>query len=173
MTITERVGDRQSKQKGAAPLPSATATGRTTVGNPSAHTGKAPQNPQTPANIYKWSRPLLTGSGSQTEFDVTPRKQTPEEFLTGARTHIRNSADRLFKARSDSGLVPHNTPSRELTPGVKTAKLNRQIHELTRDVTYRKQKAATCSNRQKHQNGRMRFWPHTHTVHLRRIRRGV
>jgi|ERR1700693_615006 len=38
--------------------------------------------------IYKWSRPLLTGTTPQTEFDVTCRKQTTEKFLTGARTHI-------------------------------------------------------------------------------------
>src|SRR6202046_5213796 len=36
------------------------------------------------------SAPLLTGSGSQTEFDVTHSKQTAEKFLTGPRTHIRN-----------------------------------------------------------------------------------
>jgi hypothetical protein len=38
--------------------------------------------------IYKWSRPLLTGSAPQTEFGLTYRKQTTEKFLTGARTHI-------------------------------------------------------------------------------------
>src|SRR5580658_5703881 len=41
------------------------------------------------AQICKWSRPLLTGTALQTEFDVTSRKQTTEKFLTGARTHIR------------------------------------------------------------------------------------
>jgi hypothetical protein len=41
--------------------------------------------------ICKWSRPLLTGSAPQTEFDVTYRKQTTEKFLTGARTHIRET----------------------------------------------------------------------------------
>jgi hypothetical protein len=38
----------------------------------------------------KWSRPLLTGTAPQTEFDVNCRKQTTEKFLTGARTHISN-----------------------------------------------------------------------------------
>jgi hypothetical protein len=33
---------------------------------------------------------FLTGSASQTEFDVTPTKQTTEKFLTGARTHIKD-----------------------------------------------------------------------------------
>ena len=34
--------------------------------------------------------PFLTGSAPQTEFDVTHSKQTPEKFLTGARTHIKD-----------------------------------------------------------------------------------
>ena len=34
-------------------------------------------------------RPFLTGSGSQTEFDVTHSKQRAGKFLTGARTAIR------------------------------------------------------------------------------------
>ena len=38
-----------------------------------------------------WSRPLLTGTAPQTEFDLTYRKQTTEKFLTGARTHIRKT----------------------------------------------------------------------------------
>jgi hypothetical protein len=37
-------------------------------------------------------RPFLTGSASQTEFDVTRRKQTTEKFLTGARMHIKDLA---------------------------------------------------------------------------------
>jgi hypothetical protein len=41
-----------------------------------------------PATESKWSRPLLTGTDPQTEFDVTYSKQTTEKFLTGARTHI-------------------------------------------------------------------------------------
>ena len=39
-------------------------------------------------------RPFLTGSASQTEFGVTPTKQTTEKFLTGARTHIKDLAIR-------------------------------------------------------------------------------
>jgi hypothetical protein len=35
---------------------------------------------------------FLTGSASQTEFGLTSRKQSPKKFLTGARTHIKNSA---------------------------------------------------------------------------------
>jgi hypothetical protein len=34
---------------------------------------------------------LLTGSALQTEFGLTYRKQTTEKFLTGARTHIRQT----------------------------------------------------------------------------------
>ena len=46
---------------------------------------------QDSVKISKWSRPLLTGSGSQSEFDITHSKQTAEKFLTGARTHISQS----------------------------------------------------------------------------------
>ena len=35
--------------------------------------------------------PVLTGSAPQTEIDVTCSKQTTEKFLTGARTHIRET----------------------------------------------------------------------------------
>jgi hypothetical protein len=34
---------------------------------------------------------FLTGSGPQTEIDVTCSKQTTEKFLTGARTHIKET----------------------------------------------------------------------------------
>jgi len=35
-----------------------------------------------------WSRPLPTGSASQTETDLNSRKRATGEFLTGTRTHI-------------------------------------------------------------------------------------
>ena len=57
-----------------------------TIYNPSIPRKKNPQNSKNPANIYKWSRPLLTGTASQIEFHVTYRKQSAEKFLTGART---------------------------------------------------------------------------------------
>ena len=44
------------------------------------------------SGFCKWSRPLLTESDPQTEFDVTHRKQTTEKFLTEARTHISDFA---------------------------------------------------------------------------------
>jgi len=47
--------------------------------------------PRNLPQIRKWSRPLLTGSALQREFDLTYRKQTTEKFLTGARTHIRET----------------------------------------------------------------------------------
>jgi hypothetical protein len=49
---------------------------------------------------------FLTGSGSQTEFDVTHSKQTTEKFLTGARMHIRN-----FNFSHDSAAQTANRKS--------------------------------------------------------------
>src|ERR1700733_909583 len=43
-----------------------------------------------PRGFNAASAPFLTGSWSQTEFDVTHSKQTTEKFLTGARTHIKD-----------------------------------------------------------------------------------
>ena len=50
-----------------------------------------PVLPPSQLQIRKWSRPLLTESDPQTEFDLTYRKQTTEKFLTEARTHIRET----------------------------------------------------------------------------------
>ena len=52
-----------------------------------------------PPQIHKWSRPLLTESAPQTEFNVNYRKQTTEKFLTEARTHIRGTR---FAQHSDA-----------------------------------------------------------------------
>jgi small-conductance mechanosensitive channel len=54
--------------------------------NPPIANENVSQNPQSPANIFQWSRPLLADSDSQTEIDVTPLEQTTEGFLTEART---------------------------------------------------------------------------------------
>jgi hypothetical protein len=53
--------------------------------NPSIPGKKTLQNSKNLANICKWSRPLLTASDPQTEIAVTPRKQSLEKILTGAR----------------------------------------------------------------------------------------
>jgi hypothetical protein len=54
-------------------------------------------------------RPFLTGSGSQTEIDVTRRKQTTKKFLTGARTHISDSAAQLSKTHPKRTNAPTET----------------------------------------------------------------
>jgi hypothetical protein len=41
------------------------------------------------SQIQRRFSPFLTGSGPQTEFDVTHSKQTTEKFLTGTRTAIK------------------------------------------------------------------------------------
>lgn len=47
--------------------------------------------------------PFLTGSASQTEFDVTPTKQTMGKFLTGARTAIKVAQSRAeFRTESQT-----------------------------------------------------------------------
>jgi hypothetical protein len=69
-----------------------------------------------PARIFAWEpnlvpaneafAPFLTGSDSQTEFDVTPTKQTAGEFLTGSRTHIKDSAaQHVFAPKTDVHTV--------------------------------------------------------------------
>jgi hypothetical protein len=44
-----------------------------------------------PSQNRKWSRPLLPGSAQNIECDVTYTKQTTEDFLPGATTHIRKT----------------------------------------------------------------------------------
>ena len=120
-----------------------------TVCNSAILSKKPPQNAKNPVNIYKLSRLLLTGTAPQTEFDVTSRKQSPKKFLTGARTSFSNRETQLSTALSIPGFVPHDTHSRPPIPGAIEAGLNRQIHGLELSVTYRKQKTASCTNRQK------------------------
>ncbi len=52
-----------------------------------------------PPRIHKWSRPLLPGSAQNVESDVTSTKQTTEDFLPGATTHIRETR---FAQHSDA-----------------------------------------------------------------------
>src|SRR6202046_344273 len=61
-----------------------------------------------PTGFNAASAPFLTGSGSQTEFDVTHSKQTTEKFLTGARMHIKDfDSSHHFRAQScDGGYAP-------------------------------------------------------------------
>jgi len=67
--------------------------------------------------FYKWSRPLLTESDTQTEFIATHRKQKTEKFLTEARTHISDFCSfakfrhaKCAKVR-ESYIAPPPTPS--------------------------------------------------------------
>jgi len=120
-----------------------------TICKPSIPSEKTPQNFLKPANIYKWSRPLLTGTASQTQFVVTSRKRSLKKFLTGARTPLSGPATQLSKLGGNPPLVPDHTFSKEPIPSSANARLNRQIHELELNVTHRKQKTAPSSNRQK------------------------
>jgi|HubBroStandDraft_6_1064221.scaffolds.fasta_scaffold04255_3 small-conductance mechanosensitive channel len=56
-----------------------------TICNPTIANENVLQIPQSPANIFQWSRPFLADSDSQTEIDPTPSKQPTEEFLAEAR----------------------------------------------------------------------------------------
>src|SRR5271156_4849584 len=49
---------------------------------------RARQNAGPTVTKCKWSRPLLTGTDPQTEFNVTYSKQRTEKFLTGTRIDI-------------------------------------------------------------------------------------
>jgi hypothetical protein len=97
VTIRERSGVGQTERKGTAPKPPATGPSIS-----ASRIEKIAQYPQNSAHIYKWSTPLLTGSGSQIEINLAPGKQSPEKFLTGARTAFRNSAaQRLNPSQED------------------------------------------------------------------------
>ena len=65
--------------------------------------------------FYKWSRPLLTESDTQTEFVATYRKQKTEKFLTEARTHISDftfSQNSVTQTAPKSAILPsHRTVS--------------------------------------------------------------
>ena len=77
---------------------------------------KPSQNSKISTQICKWSRPLLIDSALPTEFVVTPRKQTTEKILTGARTHIRparrggNFAKQHLSARRSPTFLSQNGP---------------------------------------------------------------
>jgi hypothetical protein len=171
--INKKVGRRNSKRNLTMPRASASRASNaargiclalpncelSTICNPSIPGKKLAQNSKNPANIYECSRPLLTGSVSQTEFVVTRRKQSPKEFLTAARTALSDPATQRSKVRSNPGFFPHNTLSRRPIPSATEVGLNRQIRELEHDVTCRKQKSATCSNGQKNQEMAERVLP--------------
>ena len=131
MTIIEKFWDAQSERKRGVPHLSAAGRGMGAVTSPlfnrgicsllPRHTLRNRSNPPIPnlkpsqnskilAQICKWSRPLLIGTAPQTEFDATPRKQTTEKILTGARTHIRNSAKQHLSARRNPTFHSQNGP---------------------------------------------------------------
>jgi len=59
---------------------------------------------------------FLTGSGLQTEIDVTRSKQTAERFLTGARTAFRRSAAVLILATIFSAIFALSTWAQSSAP---------------------------------------------------------
>jgi hypothetical protein len=85
--------------------------------------------PRWPRIAGRGSRPLapfLTGSASQTEFDVTPTKQKVEKFLTGARTAFKvaqfrpefqpesqpqRESDCRSRDAAEQGKIPLHTPN--------------------------------------------------------------
>ncbi|MGD0404836.1 MAG: hypothetical protein ABSB66_16760 [Candidatus Acidiferrales bacterium] len=85
--------------------------------------------PRGPRIAGRGSRPLapfLTGSASQTEFDVTPTKQKVEKFLTGARTTFKvaqfrpefqpksqpqREPDCRSRDAAEQGKIPLHTPT--------------------------------------------------------------
>lgn len=75
--------------------------------NPSIPGKKALQNSKKLANIYKWSRSLLTASDPQTEIDVTPRKQSLEKILTGARIAVSHSTAPPLKSTQKEDECPN------------------------------------------------------------------
>ena len=91
--------------------------------------------------------PFLTGSGSQTEFDVTRSKQRAGKFLTGARTAIKLFKIRQLRAQElarrgvftrRGGLAPINLRNRVRLAKV-CAFLPGSAQKVACDVTYSKQ----------------------------------
>jgi len=140
VTIIEKFCDAQPERKGGAANLSAARHGVAAVTSPPINRGicfalpndtlrtaynlsipnlKPSQNSEISAQIYKWSRPLLIDSAPQTEFDATPRKQTTEKILTGARTHIRNFAKQPISARPSPVLSSQNGPPKMPQGGYK------------------------------------------------------
>jgi hypothetical protein len=78
---------------------------------------------------------FLTGSALQTEFAVTHSKQTTQEFLTGARTHIRIFEILQISAQNLAALDPQSHAGfvnfTALLPG--------SAQKVESDVTYSKQ----------------------------------
>src|ERR1700683_2097347 len=92
---------------------------------------------------------FLTGSASQTEIAVTAIKQTTPPILLGSRFARSESAAPLLTCHFDRVFLARSLPLIEPVSGPKRAKLNRQTPEVETLLSYRKQTAATCSNRQK------------------------
>jgi hypothetical protein len=81
-----------------SPLPrlplSKKETGEGTKESSPLQMGNGPSRPVISDTNLQPLAAFLTGSASQTEIDVTRRKQTTKKFLTGARMHIKDLAIR-------------------------------------------------------------------------------
>jgi hypothetical protein len=112
VTIIEKFCGAQTERKGGAPNLSAAGRALRTPYNPLIPNLKPSQDSKILAQIRKWSRPLLIDSAPPTEFVVTSRKQTTEKILTGARTHIRNSAKQHLSSRPSPVFSSQNGSSK-------------------------------------------------------------
>src|ERR1700678_2353664 len=76
-------------------------------------------------------------------------KQKTPPILPGSRFARSDSAAPLLTSHSDRVSLSRSLPLIEAVSDRKHAKLNRQTREVETLLSYRKQTAATCSNRQK------------------------
>jgi tetratricopeptide (TPR) repeat protein len=137
--------------------------------------GTSPEEFFPVSNIIRSRIAFLTETGSHSEITVTHSKQTTGEFLTGTRIDCfvvprqkiligssrsalacpeeRTGVSPVYPERSRRPLLFSAIAQKTVggTPALRKAppKLNRQTPELKHTVTYRKQTAANCSNRQK------------------------
>jgi hypothetical protein len=137
--------------------------------------GASPEKFFAVPNLNRSRIAFLTETGSHSEITVTRSKQMTGEFLTGTRIDCfvvprrkiligsnlsalacpeeRTGVSPVYPERSRRALLFSAIARKTVggTPALRKAppKLNRQTPELKHTVTYRKQTAANCSNRQK------------------------
>ena len=113
-------------------------------------------------NLPTLALPPQTREGTPTGLKlgrVTSAVEGQASFLTGSRFARSDSAGLPSTSHSNRVSFSRGLSLIELVSDRKHTKLNRQTRDIERLVTYRKQSATTCSNRQKFQKWTSTFLP--------------